>query len=318
MSNGFEGLANRVCSNRLALDGRVIKVKLAGEVQCFLMGAAGDAMATMRAIRAVIQSGFGLTDADALAMKCQYLDEEGDFCTLNRLTLAHWTQQDARGPLRIHVSLRSSDVESSRQSANVPNDAVNAVPEYESPKLGNEAEAEARDVRRDKTKFDQSAGLLGTVEVERLRYAAWQGAGSQARPRSPIPTVAGRDADWAVKTAEKEALDGVKAEVVDWIQTVSESPMSDASYAKWLHDGKALCALINAIRPTNAARDEGLPEYSVRGTLDQCEEIYLSSVARCIHALGGAVKVNVPEVMRPELGTPFDRAAPGKAPQEVG
>ena len=60
--------------------------------QCFLMGAAGGAMTAMRAIRAVIQSGFGLTDADASAMQCQYLDEEGDFCTLNRLTLAHWTQ----------------------------------------------------------------------------------------------------------------------------------------------------------------------------------------------------------------------------------
>ena len=44
---------------------------------------------------------------------------EGDFCTLNRLTLVDWTQQHSRGPLKIHVSLRSLDVESSRQSANV-------------------------------------------------------------------------------------------------------------------------------------------------------------------------------------------------------
>ena len=56
MSDDAESLASTVCSNRLALDGRVIKVKLAGKVQCFLIGAAGDAMAAMRAIRAVIHS----------------------------------------------------------------------------------------------------------------------------------------------------------------------------------------------------------------------------------------------------------------------
>ena len=78
MSDGFESLANTVCSaNHVALDGRVIMVKLAGEVQRILLGAVDDAMAAMLAIRAVMQSGFDLTDADALAMKCRYLDEEG-------------------------------------------------------------------------------------------------------------------------------------------------------------------------------------------------------------------------------------------------
>ena len=92
MSNGSESLANTVCSvNRVALDGRVIKVKLAGEVQRFLMGAV--TMPAVPAMRAVIQSGFDVTDADALVMKCRYLDEEGDFCTLTRLTLVDWTQQ---------------------------------------------------------------------------------------------------------------------------------------------------------------------------------------------------------------------------------
>ena len=66
-----------------------------------------------------------------------------------------------------------------------------AVPEFDGPKLGNEAEAEAHDVRRDKTKVNQSAGISGTMEVERPRYAAWQAAGSQARPRSSIPTKGG-------------------------------------------------------------------------------------------------------------------------------
>ena len=224
MSNGFESLANTVCSaNRVALDGRVIKVKLAGEVQRFLMGAVDDAMAAVPAIRAVIQSGFDLTDADAVAMKCRYLDEEGDLCTLNRLTLADWTQQHPRGPLKIHVSLRSSDVESSGQSANVPNDAVHrdsseaknmgtvircinhhgglvqsAVSDCNAPKLGTGVDAEVKDKRRDKTKADQSAGLMGAT-------------GGQTRPGSSIPT--------ADHVEEEAALCGVKAEVVEWIQT---------------------------------------------------------------------------------------------------
>ena len=40
-----------------------------------------------------------------LAMKCKYLDDEGDLCTLNKLTLAHWVQQHPNGPLKIQVSL---------------------------------------------------------------------------------------------------------------------------------------------------------------------------------------------------------------------
>ena len=57
---------------------------------------------------------------------------------------------------------------------------VDAVPEVDGPKLGNEVKAEIHDVRRDKTKVNQSAGLSGTIEVE--HQAAGQVAGSQTRP----------------------------------------------------------------------------------------------------------------------------------------
>ena len=70
-------------------------------------------------------------------------------------------------------------------------------------KHGNEVEAEAHDVRLDNTKVDQAAGMLGAMEVERLRYAAGQAAGRQARPISPIPTAADLDADLAVNMAEQ-------------------------------------------------------------------------------------------------------------------
>ena len=128
-----------------------------------------------------------------------------------------------------------------------------AVPGLVDLKLRHEVEAEALDVRRDKAKVDQSAGILGAKEIERLRYVAGQAAGSQARPRSAILTPAGLDADVAVKMGEKEAaLAGMKTGVVDWIQTVSWFPVSDASFATWLHDGKVLCALVNAIRPNES------------------------------------------------------------------
>ena len=61
-----------------------------------------------------------------------------------------------------------------------------AVSDIDSVKLGKEVKTEAYDVRRDKTKFDQSAFLLGTMETERLRFAADQAAESQARPRAPF------------------------------------------------------------------------------------------------------------------------------------
>ena len=85
-----------------------------------------------------------------------------------------------------------------------------AVPDFDGLELGNEVKAETHDVRRDRTKVNESVSLSGTIEVE--HQAAGQVAGSQTRPESPVPAVAGLDAGWAVKTAKKEAaLAGVKA-----------------------------------------------------------------------------------------------------------
>ena len=102
--------------------------------------------------------------------------------------------------------------------------------------------------------------------------------------------------------------------------------MSDASFTKWLHDGKVLRALINIIRlgailyvnePTpavkqmgnityfmNAARDTGMPESSMRGTPDLYGETNLGSVVKGIHALRKAVQVNVPECRGQKLDSP--------------
>ena len=83
-----------------------------------------------------------------------------------------------------------------------------AVPESDGPKLGNEASSEALDVRRDKTKAGQSAGLSGTMEVERRSYAVDQAAGIQSRPRSPTPAATGLDADSAALRVPESPMCG--------------------------------------------------------------------------------------------------------------
>ena len=64
-------------------------------------------------------------------MKCNYMDDEGDLCALNMLTLADWMQKHPDGLLKIHASLatpaevaRYTEVGKSRQEANVPRDAA--------------------------------------------------------------------------------------------------------------------------------------------------------------------------------------------------
>ena len=83
-----------------------------------------------------------------------------------------------------------------------------AVPESDGPKLGNEAGSEALGVRRDKTKASQSAGLSGTMEVERRSYAVDQAAGIQSRPRSPTPAATGLDADSAALRVPESPMCG--------------------------------------------------------------------------------------------------------------
>ena len=83
-----------------------------------------------------------------------------------------------------------------------------AIAEFDGLKLGNEVGSEANDVRRDKTKFDQSTGLSGTMEIERLSHAADQAAGIQTRPRSPTPAATGLDADSAALRVPESSMCG--------------------------------------------------------------------------------------------------------------
>ena len=181
--------------------------------------------------------------------------------------------------------------------------------------------------------------MLGAMEVERLRYAAGQAAGRQARPTSPIPTAADLDADLAVNMAEQAentthfmnaardkgvpessmcvgagtmeierpryggitsgamdeyvapvaevapadmaetALYEVKAEVVDWIQTVSKVNESTSAFEQ----------RENITYFLSAARDMGVPESSMCGTFVLCEEMNIGSVVQADGDGGGDV-----------------------------
>ena len=77
------------------------------------------------------------------------------------------------------------------------------------------------------------------MEIERLRYAAGQASGSQARHRSTILTATGLDADLAVKVAKKEAP-------INAIRPDESTP--------------ALRETENITYVINAARDKGMPE----------------------------------------------------------
>ena len=84
-------------------------------------------------------------------------------------------------------------------------------------------------------RVDQVAGFSRTMEIERPRYGG---------------ITPGADAEMLfVRQMAGQEAGSLKAEVVDWIQTVSGFSKGDASVAEWLHDGRVLCALINAIRP---------------------------------------------------------------------
>lgn len=134
------------------------------------------------------------------------------------------------------------------------------------------------------------------------------------------------DRDCAAKQAAKYDPE-MEKEVVDWIEKITGEKKGDAKIEDWLHDGKVLIKLVNAIKPgtvkktneeslpfkqmenitrfTDAARDWGVPESSMFGTPDLYEAKNMTSVVRSLYTFGGAVQVHCPEFSGPKLGVPL-------------
>jgi len=136
--------------------------------------------------------------------------------------------------------------------------------------------------------------------------------------------VSGLDADLRAKQAAKYDVD-LERQVCSWIASiVPDMPQGDMTVGQWLHDGKVLCALVNAIQPgrikkvntmnapfkqmenityfTDAARAFGVKESAMFGTPDLYEEKNLGVVIHTIHNFAGCIQSSVPEFTGPKLG----------------
>ena len=137
------------------------------------------------------------------------------------------------------------------------------------------------------------------MEVE--HQAAGQVAGSQTRPKSPGPAVAGLDAGWAVNTAENEAaLAGVKVAGFSGTMEIERlSCAADQAAKIQARPGSPTPAAAGIDADSAALR---VPESSMCGTPDPYEEMNMDSVTQCVGALREAAAVNFPECRGPELG----------------
>mmetsp|Transcript_125995 Transcript_125995/g.245742 ORF Transcript_125995/g.245742 Transcript_125995/m.245742 type:complete len:683 (-) Transcript_125995:24-2072(-) len=140
----------------------------------------------------------------------------------------------------------------------------------------------------------------------------------------------GMDREAQEKKANKIDISLVE-EVVEWIEAITGLKQKDASFADWLRSGQVLCALANGIRPgvikkvgtsslpfkqmenitmfMNVARDWGVPESAMFGTVDLFEEKDLGAVVNCIFTFGGAVQVQCQDFDGPKLGVPLNVTA---------
>lgn len=196
--------------------------------------------------------------------------------------------------------------------------------DFEGPTLGTPHEAAgAKDKKRATVAPTQNAGLSGTMEHQKTSTGKREVAGEALQGQEQA-NAHGLDEDCKAKQAAKYDPQ-LEAEVVDWIQRVTEENMGEQTVAEWLHDGKILCKLVNCVKPgtikhineqkmafkqmenityfMNAARSMGVPESSMFGTPDLYEEKNMGSVINCIYQFGGAVQINCSEFTGPKLGT---------------
>lgn len=132
----------------------------------------------------------------------------------------------------------------------------------------------------------------------------------------------GLDADLAAKAAAKYDPQ-LEKEVTDWISAIIGQPM-EGTMAEWLHDGKILCTLANAIKPGSVKkintmnapfkqrenityfqkfmRDNGMTESAMFGTDDLYDSKNLGSFIVSVNTFGGVIQGTIPEFTGPKLG----------------
>mmetsp|Transcript_54473 Transcript_54473/g.176235 ORF Transcript_54473/g.176235 Transcript_54473/m.176235 type:complete len:267 (+) Transcript_54473:1162-1962(+) len=140
-------------------------------------------------------------------------------------------------------------------------------------------------------------------------------------PRVELPAY-GLDAELRAQAAAKQNP-AVELEATQWVQTLTGAPVVGNFFGA-LRTGQVLCNLVNFIQPNTVAkincsgspfkerenitnflkacRSLGVQEYALFSTDDLYDGINMASVAKCLHALGGAVQRSVPEFRGPHLG----------------
>lgn len=132
----------------------------------------------------------------------------------------------------------------------------------------------------------------------------------------------GLDAELKARSVAKFDAN-IESEAAQWVEAITGTKVvSDVWRA--LRTGQVLCQLVNAIKPDTIARINtagspfkerenisnflracralGVQEYALFSTDDLFDGNNMQSVAKCIHALGGALRRSVPEFQGPHLG----------------
>lgn len=132
----------------------------------------------------------------------------------------------------------------------------------------------------------------------------------------------GLDADLAAKQASKYDA-GLEKEVCAWITAIT-GKSQEGTVGEWLHDGKVLCELANAIKPGSVKkintmnapfkqrenityfqkfmRDNGMTESAMFGTDDLYDEKNMGSFIVAMNTFGGVIQGTIPEFSGPKLG----------------
>lgn len=136
---------------------------------------------------------------------------------------------------------------------------------------------------------------------------------------STAPAVVSSGSSWK----SKKGIEDQEEQAARWIQTITGSKVV-GHFASSLRTGQVLCELLNRIKLGTVAninpagtpfkerenissfikgcRALGVQEYALFCTDDLYEEKNVSSVVKCIHALGGAVQRSLPGFKGPHLG----------------
>jgi hypothetical protein len=148
----------------------------------------------------------------------------------------------------------------------------------------------------------------------------------------------GLDAELKAKAAAKYDGDA-EDEVAEWIETLVGVQVLNDFY-ETLRTGEVLCNLVNVIKPGSvpkinapgmpfkerenighflkACRQLGVQEYALFSTDDLFDQNNLTSVVRCLFALGGAVQRSVPDFKGPHIGVADTSKAKRDTKREMG